>query len=73
MLDVESKLLTIKETLEIAKVSRYTLYRDIRSGKIPAIYVGRNVRLKESDALAYAQEKNESKHVAYYNNKDGSE
>ena len=70
MIDMDTKLLTIKEVLEISKVSRYTLYRDIKSGKVPAVYVGKNVRIKESDAIAYASEKGNSKRVAYYKEKD---
>lgn len=49
------KLLTVKEALEIAKVSRYTLYKDIKSGKIKSINFGRNVRFREEDVLAYAK------------------
>lgn len=70
MIDMDSKLLTIKEVLEISKVSRYTLYRDIKSGKVSAVYIGKNVRIKESDALAYADKKGISKRVAYYKEKD---
>lgn len=70
MIDFGTKLLTIKEVLERSKVSRYTLYRDIRSGKLPAIYLGRNVRIKEVDAATYADEKSNSKRVAYYRKKD---
>lgn len=69
MLDIEAKLLTINEVLELSKVSRYTLYRDIKSGKIPAIYIGRNVRIKESDAIKYAEAKGNSKSVLNYRNK----
>lgn len=67
---LDDKMLTIKEVLEISKVSRYTLYRDIKSGKIPAVYLGRNARIKESDAIKYAESKGRSKHVAYYKDKD---
>ena len=70
-MDLSEKLMTIKEVLEIAQVSRFTLYRDIQSGKVPSIQFGRNVRIKESDALAYAEAKGQSKRVAYYKNKDG--
>lgn len=66
----DSKLLTIKEVLDISQVSRFTLYRDIKSGKLPAIYIGRNVRIKESDAHTYAEVKGNSKNVAYYKKKD---
>ena len=72
MMDLGTKLLTIKEVLEISKVSRYTLYRDIKSGNIPAIYFGTNVRVKESDAMAYAEKKNGSKRVAYYRDRMNS-
>ena len=71
MLDKDEKLLTIKETIEMAQISRFSLYRDIKSGKLPALYFGKNVRIKESDAIAYAEEKSKSKRVAYYKNKDG--
>lgn len=69
-IDIGGKLLTIKEVLEISKVSRFTLHRDIKSGKLDAIYIGRNVRIKESDAIAYAKEKANSKSVAYYRSED---
>ena len=71
MIDSADKLLTIKEVLEISGVSRYTLYRAIKSGKVPTIQFGRNVRIKESDALAFAEAMGNNKRVAYYKNKDG--
>lgn len=69
MIDLETKMLSIKEVMEIAGVSRYTIYRDIKSGKIPAVHFGVNVRIKESDALNYAKEKSKSSWVAYYKKK----
>lgn len=66
MLEANDKFMTIKEVTELAQISRYTLYRDIRSGKLPAVYLGRNVRIRESDAFEYAKEKGHSKRVAYY-------
>lgn len=66
MLDKNDKLLTIKEVLEISKISRYTLYKDIQSGKIPSVNIGRNVRIKESDAIEYAKIKGQSKNVLHY-------
>lgn len=70
MIDKNDKLLTIKEVLEMSKVSRYTLYRDIKSGYVATINFGRNVRIKESDAIRYAKVKGQSKLVAHYRNKD---
>lgn len=70
MFDKKDKLLTIKEVLDISKISRYTLYRDIKSGMLPSINIGRNVRIKESDAIKYAEEKGQSKMVLYYRNKE---
>lgn len=70
-MDLTEKLLTIKEVLELSGVSRYTLYRSIKSGRTPAIHIGRTVRIKESDALAFAEAMGNNKRVAYYKNKDG--
>ena len=56
----EEKLLTVKEVLEMSGVSRNTLSRDIKSGKIKAVHFGRNVRFKENDARAYAEDKKQS-------------
>ena len=71
MLEKDEKLLTIKEVMALASISRFQLYRDIKSGKLPAIYLGRNVRIKERDAILYAKDKSNSKSVAYYKAKDG--
>lgn len=70
MIELGAKLLTIKEVLEIAGVSRFTLYKDIKSGKVPAVHFGKNVRIKESDALAYAEAKGNGKRFANNKNKD---
>ena len=59
----DSELLTIKEVLEMSGVSRYTLFRDIKSKKVPAVYFGRNVRIKREDAEEYAETKKNSKWV----------
>lgn len=63
---LKGKLLTIKEVLEIASVSRYTLYRDSQNGKIEPIYFGKNVRYREADVIKYAESKKQSVHVNYY-------
>lgn len=69
MLDMKSKLLTVEETLKIAGISRYTLYRDSKNGKIEAINFGVNVRFREDDVMRYAEEKKNSVFVNYYKNK----
>ena len=71
MLKLDEKLLTIKEVLDLAKVSRYTLYRDIKAGKTPAIYIGNRVRIKESDAKLFALRMGKNPRVLHYRGKDG--
>lgn len=66
---LNGELLTIKEVIGMAQVSRYTLFRDINSKKIPAIYFGRNVRIKKEDAEKYAEDKKNSKWVNTWKDK----
>ena len=68
----DDELVTIKEVLEMSGVSRYTLYRDIKSKKIYAIYFGRNVRFKKEDAEKYAESKKDSKWVNKWKEKDST-
>lgn len=67
------KLLTIKEVLEMSKISRYTLYKDIKSGKIKTVCLGKNIRIKESDAVEYAKAKEKSVFVASYRKRMGDD
>lgn len=69
---LHGELLTVKEVLEMSGVSRYTLYRDINSKKIPVIYFGRNVRFKIQDAENYAKEKKGSRWVNLWKEKKSS-
>lgn len=46
---MKEKLLTINEITEILKVSKLTIYRYIKAGKLPAYKVGRDYRIKEKD------------------------
>ena len=46
----EEKMLTIKELAEEFRVSDQTIYRAIKAGKLPAYQVGRQYRIKRSDA-----------------------
>lgn len=48
-----NKLLTVNEVANILRVSNMTVYRLVKSGQIPAIRVGKNYRIKESDVNEY--------------------
>ena len=57
------RLLTIKEVMEMAGISRTTLKRDIDNGKLEAIYINRNVRFRKADVEEYVEQKKQSKWV----------
>lgn len=46
---MKENLLTINEITTILKVSKLTIYRYIKSGKLPAYKVGRDYRVKQED------------------------
>lgn len=46
---MKEKLLTINEITEILKVSKLTIYRYIKAGKLPAYKVGRDYRIKQQE------------------------
>ncbi len=46
-------LLTAAEVAEHLRVSTMTIYRLIRRGELPAVRVGRNYRVRQSDLEAY--------------------
>jgi excisionase family DNA binding protein len=48
-----NKLLTVNEVADILRVSNMTIYRLVKSGQLPAIRVGKNYRIKESDVNDY--------------------
>ena len=60
---LNSKYLSIAEVLKLSGVSRTTLNRDIKSGKIKTVNFLRSVRILESDALKYAEEKKDSSRI----------
>jgi excisionase family DNA binding protein len=47
---VAMELLTVKETAELLRVSTVTVRRYIASGKLAAVRVGRNIRIRRDDA-----------------------
>ena len=50
---MRSELLTVKEVAKILRVSNMTVYRLVKSKQLPAIRVGKNYRIKESDVNRY--------------------
>ena len=51
----EAKFLTIAEVAAQMRVSKMTVYRLVHSGDLPAVRVGRSVRVPESDVHAYLE------------------
>ena len=51
------KLLTVAEVAASMRVSHMTVYRLIKHGDLPAVRVGKNFRIRESDAEHYLAER----------------
>ncbi|MGH2768837.1 MAG: helix-turn-helix domain-containing protein [Actinomycetota bacterium] len=51
------QLLTVSEVAALVRVSNMTVYRLIKSGQLPAIRVGKNYRIRESDMDRYLAER----------------
>lgn len=49
----EVKLLTVAEVAGILSLSRMTVYRMVNSGTLPALKVGRSVRIPEHVVVEY--------------------
>jgi excisionase family DNA binding protein len=54
---VGDRLLTVSEVAATMRVSNMTVYRLIKSGQLPAIRVGKNFRIRESDVDKYLSER----------------
>jgi excisionase family DNA binding protein len=54
---VGDRLLTVGEVAATMRVSNMTVYRLIKSGELPAIRVGKNYRIRESDVDRYLDER----------------
>ncbi len=50
---VGDRLLTVGEVAATMRVSNMTVYRLIKGGELPAIRVGKNYRVRESDVDKY--------------------
>jgi excisionase family DNA binding protein len=51
------RLLTVAEVAGTMRVSNMTVYRLIKNGDLPAIRVGKNYRIRESDVDAYLSDR----------------
>jgi excisionase family DNA binding protein len=51
------RLLTVGEVAATMRVSNMTVYRLIKSGELPAIRVGKNYRIRESDVDRYLDDR----------------
>lgn len=48
-----SRFLTASEAAERMRVSKMTVYRLIRAGKLPAVQIGKAYRVRENDLEGY--------------------
>jgi excisionase family DNA binding protein len=54
---VGDRLLTVGEVAATMRVSNMTVYRLIKGGQLPAIRVGKNYRIRESDVNKYLSDR----------------
>ena len=54
---VGDRLLTVAEVAATMRVSNMTVYRLIKSGDLPALRVGKNYRIRESDVDVYLRDR----------------
>lgn len=54
---VPGGLLTVSEVASAMRVSNMTVYRLIKGGELPAVRVGKNYRLRESDLERFLEER----------------
>ncbi len=50
-------LLTAREVADVMRVSTMTVYRLIKSGELPAIRVGKHLRIRERDVAKFLDER----------------
>jgi excisionase family DNA binding protein len=48
-----ARLLTVSEVAQALRVSNMTVYRLVSAGELPALRVGRSVRLRVADVESY--------------------
>ena len=54
---VTGGLLTVAEVANAMRVSNMTVYRLIKGGELPAVRVGKNYRLRETDLERFLEER----------------
>ena len=54
---VPGGLLTVSEVANAMRVSNMTVYRLIKNGELPAVRVGKNYRLRETDLERFLEER----------------
>ncbi len=54
---VPGGLLTVSEVAAAMRVSNMTVYRLIKGGELPAVRVGKNYRLRETDLERFLEER----------------
>ena len=47
------RFLTVAEVADLMRVSKMTVYRLIRSGKLPAVQIGKAYRVREDELESY--------------------
>jgi len=50
-------LLTAREVADVMRVSTMTVYRLIKAGEMPAIRVGKHLRIRERDVARYLDDR----------------
>ena len=50
-------LLTAREVADVMRVSTMTVYRLIKAGEMPAIRVGKHLRIRERDVARYLDQR----------------
>ena len=50
-------LLTAREVADVMRVSTMTVYRLIKAGELPAIRVGKHLRIRERDVARYLEDR----------------
>ena len=56
------KLMTIKEVADYLRLSKVTVYKMTRQGKIPALKIGKQWRYNKSEIDTWVKQKSNSEH-----------